>query len=784
MTDEEAANTDTTRARDLRTLAAMEAVRIDPSRGVNAKDVFSLDLAHSNGQRLECQIEMIHRDNPAVPGDQGDILIRQCGDGSRTWLLFPPVPMASASARRGDDPQEMVVMIRGTHNFKQWHELLILSTDNEEQILDWLDILSKLPVPPSEPEPSVVSGGSDVQSPRAAAVDVPVGASKLRKAPPEDAATPKTQARPSRYHPRGAGLPSTPPAYSSSPEKTPTQKTYDSRPLSESMRPDPAKLKKASPNSTPYREDGAPPPPIHRTLGSQTPKLKSSSKKSPGVKRRTSSPLKHEYLPSDISSESSSSMTEGSDSESSSDEIDSADIPDTELGISIKKQPLPASSGSLVSESTFSLTPSNSASQTGLHGHKRSGSEPGVIRYIASVSYWSDKKGVWKDLAIDPCSIVVGPGTIEAYSLSVASPGKRNSTEADDGHADSKPLPLLALDLTPLILLRQSTVLDLEIRSAVRENCQHRALAGGNFRFRCPARQECQDLYMAVHDARLKNERYMQLENETRFKHFGERRPTAAQDGASGSSGRRRGWFGTKGSYRASARAPSQSQSQEGGSTTPTSSSNPSASSFLKRLMGGNSSFDITNSSIDKQSRSGAASLYTSGSSSASGSGSPRSPSVSVGSGGAAGGGTGGEFIPIRLHLLVSATKWEDFGNCVLQIRRPPAGWHMDLRAYHGLEKRVTVTSIPKGSGKDGAGGEQPKVLLDAVLGSGCFTTMGNRGIVCGIWEEVRDEHGEVGVVPSRGGAGGSVRKWCFQCGSVRDAEGVLRLVHQEVVRA
>jgi hypothetical protein len=422
-----------------------------------------------------------------------------------------------------------------------------------------------------------------------------------------------------------------------------------------------------------------------------------------------------------------------------------------------------------------------------------------VVRYIASISYWSDKKGTWKDLSVDACSVVVGPGTIEAHALNISSPGKRSSTEADNGQGESgnssssRPLPLLALDLTPLVLLRQSTVVDLEIRSAVRENCKQRALGGGNFRFRCPSQAECFNLYMAVHHARLNNERYIKLENDTRFKYFGERNNSKSSPGdrSSGdgdgddttntSSSRRRSWFGRKNSYRASARAP---PSQEG-SVTP--SSSLSASSFLKRLSSGNLSFNIAGSTVDKQSRgsggSGNNSLYTSGSSSAGGNTTPpRSPSVSVdGVGGAAPHGTfGSDNIRIRLHQLVSATKWEDHGNCVLQIRRPPPGWHMDLRAYHGLEKRVTVTTMPKREG----GSEKPRVVLDAVLGSGCFTSMGSRGIVCGIWEEVRDEKGEVGAVPARGGAGGTVRKFCFQCGSVAEASWVLRLVHQEVVRA
>lgn len=72
--------------------------------------------------------------------------------------------------------------------------------------------------------------------------------------------------------------------------------------------------------------------------------------------------------------------------------------------------------------------------------------------------------------------------------------------------------------------------------------------------------------------------------------------------------------------------------------------------------------------------------------------------------------------------------------------------------------------------------------MLDAVLGSGCFTAMGSRGIVCGVWEEMKDSNGVVGVVPATGPTGGNVKKWCFQCASVAEASWVLRLVHQEVM--
>ena len=74
--------------------------------------------------------------------------------------------------------------------------------------------------------------------------------------------------------------------------------------------------------------------------------------------------------------------------------------------------------------------------------------------------------------------------------------------------------------------------------------------------------------------------------------------------------------------------------------------------------------------------------------------------------------------------------------------------------------------------------------MLDAVLGSGCFSSMGSRGIVCGVWEEVKNGDGVVGMVPETGATGGNIKKWCFQFSNAAEANGVLRLVHQEVLRA
>lgn len=836
-TDEDASNTDTSRCCDLRTLKSMEGVLIDPGRQVNAKDFFSMDLFHSSGQRLECQVELIFRDRPQDPFDRGDVLIRDTGH-SRFCLLFPPIPKTAVSARRGDQPGVMVVMIRGRHNSKEWNELLVLSTDLDEQVLDWLEILGTSPVPPFTAASSV-QDAVPAPSPRAE-VDVPLGErtgqAKLQKTRTEPASPSRTAgatkeqlkpSTPSRYHARHSSTPSTPttppaavdaPQHSPSPDRTPTQKSYErtgrqhllpvlplkpeTTPLREDMRPDPKKLTKSPPNSKPFREDGAPPPPVHRTLSSSkpapiTPPVELAP--APRIRRRGSSPLKHEYRPSDASSDSSETESDSaSDVESSSDELEEADVPDTQPAISIKQAPVaPSAVGSSAIESVLSdensIAPSQSASQVGFYGRLGPGAAKDpeyTIKTIASISYWSNNKGQWGEAWHEACSIIITPGLIEAYPLSMhsaATPGALNSSGSSEsgGDADlSRTQPLIALELTPVVMIRQSTVIDLEIRSPVRPYCKLSNIDGKIFRFRAPSASEGSTMYMAVHKARLNNAKYKALEEEARFRSFGQPQTVSQDSDGQSSKSHRRSWLGRKNSYRASTRAPSQSISQSQGT-----SSSISAPSLLKRLTGGGStSFNIDKSSVDRRimarPQTAACSLYTSGSSSSGNMTPPRSPSVSVTE---ASGHTvvlGSDNLKIRCHLLVTPSKWEDHGNCTLDITRPPPGMRQELRIRHGMEKRVIVTKIPKktfGFGDSNAEKDKPRIVLDVVLGSKCFGRLGTRGIILNVWEDVRDEENNVGLAPKTGGLSGTVRKWCFQCGSATEANWIFGLVAQEV---
>ncbi|KAK4241148.1 hypothetical protein C8A03DRAFT_30752 [Achaetomium macrosporum] len=802
LMDEDANNTDTTRCRDLRNLLPLDGVLMNRTRQVAALDVFSLDLVHSSGQRLGCEVELIYRDNPALPSDKGDILIRELGNSTRSWLLFPPVPKQNISARLGDDDGSLIAMIRGSHNGNEWFELLKLSTNNEEQIEYWLRVLGSHPMPPAT-QKRPASMVLEAASPKSGETDVPVGERSLVASTLEfsDSERPKT---PPQYYSRQCDGESSP-AYSAnvSPDRTPTRESNAQDLAEDDRRPsslaasssETPKIVRPPPNTTPFRDDGAPPPPIHRTLGP-----KSSGLLGPPVevgpqarlKRQRSSPLKHEYHPSDISSDSSSTVSDddSESSQSSSDDLDEDEVPDTIPGYSIKEPEVPQVA-SAVSEN--SITPSNSASQVGVAKQGNPEPERPVQKFVACVSYWSSRKGQWKDINNgQAASIVVHPGCMEVHHLNDQQSNRQayplqssGTSEVDNSNKDAGSIvPLVVLVLTPVVMIRRSTALDLEVRSPASPEARLK-LEASMFRFRASTQSEAKNLYEAVHISRLNNARYIQLSEEARVQSFGQMQSMPGEGSADDdSSSRRRSWFGRKNSYRASTRAPSVSQ----GSISTT----ISASSFLRRLMGGgnNTSYNIDESTLDRQRPAtvapggGGGSLYTSSSGSGSGSSTPpRSFSVSLSGSGSHSRWSSGfakPFSPdqpleIRCHLNVQNNRWLDKGDCVLHISRPPPGVRQELPLYHGLEKRVIVTHATKKSG------DRPLILLDAVLGSKCFSMLGTKGVMCSVWEDLRDEEGNVGVARKNGAVGGKVTKWCFQCKSVQQAEWIMRLLTSEV---
>ena len=149
LEDEGAANIDPTRARDLRTLAPVTGVAVDGTRRVRARDHFDLALQHSSGQRVDCRVEMLIRDDASGKADGGDVLVCEV-DGTGRWLLFPPVRFDGISARNGDLKGEIIVMIRGTGSGGfEWQELFSLISEDENAGFEWVQMLGLDPVPPA-----------------------------------------------------------------------------------------------------------------------------------------------------------------------------------------------------------------------------------------------------------------------------------------------------------------------------------------------------------------------------------------------------------------------------------------------------------------------------------------------------------------------------------------------------------------------------------------------------------------------------------------------------------
>jgi len=833
MVDRAANNTDTTRARDPETLALAEDVQIDQTRQVCAKDCFELDMLHSSGQRVECEVELLLRDKPSDKKDPGDVLICAADEANR-WLLFPPFALEQISARVGDTSNEVVVMVRGD----SWQEIFLLTTDDVQAADEWIDMLGKTPVPPpiTRDDISIISKlatsilPTRQPSKKETDIAIPIGERRRREAEEVVASRSRGPSSPSiptlkensevsepvprdlneamrkagkpfvatkharaRYHSRGENSMPNSPSGRSTRSPSPTKLSDDcvspepnakeaekanylmsgglpfipkvreeknSSPLKEAMRPDYDIVKKTPPSPTSLRDDGAPPPPVHRvktpTLTKPVPVIESTT---PTHRhRRTSSPLKHEYQPSNASGTSSSSemsdSDDGSFSDSSEDEeLEAAELP--EIEIKPIQAHLPKRSPSIYSLPNASLSPSNSASQTPYRGVPVQRDTNGATKLVATISAWGGNK--WVDLHPTPCSIVISAGLIEAFDMNAShsSPKRYGDSDSNLDSDYSLERPLLAQVLTPVVNLRQSTAVDIEIKSPATSNSLLK-VNSATIRYRTYTVPACLELYTHIHRARCSNPVYEKLAQERMVNSYGTHSYEAAVAG-----NRRRSFFGRTNSYRASARAPASDDQSHSSSTF----------SRLRRMSGGGI-FNISRSTILQGN--GGASQYTDSSRTSTNSGPtpPRTPtSPSLTSTMTSGNITslGNKNIKIRLYMLANSTSWDDKGPARLDITLPPPGMKQRSSLNTGIERRIVVRL-------NAHKGEEGLVLLDEVLGAGCFQQMSRTGIAVNVWEDITGDNGEVGTVGKTGGLSGRTRKWLFQTGSAAERNWIYSL--------
>lgn len=794
---------------------------------MSAKDFFDLDIPHSNGQRIGCRVELLLRDKPKDDRDPGDILVCEVDHVSR-WLLFPPFDLNLVSARLGNETRELLVMIRGSHDSQEWREVLILTAESEETAREWVEMLGSTPLPPQVEGHKIAAPGSlaslaltpfahndrdGLPSRRLDAdnTEVPIGETRRKKvdsnqtspanfhspSAPNHESLPGSEQSRKRYHTRqNSGSPSdlrdhAPYSPSQQHGESPMNARHrNDSAAEESSSISPSYEEISSPKKAHIaREDGAPPPPAHKSPSNislnNKPVLETGVSKFKN--RRSSSPLKHEYQPSDGSGTSSASDDSDSgygmmDSDSSEDDdLEAPDLPVPNSGVIGGFAGKISPPESLYSFPNASLAPSQSASQVPYRERNSEATTQG-IRLVASISCWSER-GHWKELWKEDCSIVVGPGIIEAFVMGASHSGGGNdgpirSSGSSDTNTDTDAgaeRPLVALALTPCVPLRQSNALDIEIRSPPTDHSKLKS--SHTVRFRSRTLQECSALYAAIHQARMNNPIYKRLEQERIVGAYGGQSYQAAVG-----SNRRSSWFGRKKSYRASARAPS---------ATVSDNSSSSFSSAISRLrnMGGKGGFNIDKSTVATHrgpgTVSGNTSLYTSSESTTSGLTPPRtptSPSLAL-TGTSNVASLGRSNLKIRLYVLQTSSKWDELGQAFLTVSDPPPGMRQASSLYHGIEKRIFVTSDSKRSvahrdrrlmARDG---EASQVIIDQVLGGGCFSRLGITGICMNVWEDIMGDNGEIGMVAAVGGVSGRTRKWMFQCATAKETAWIFSLV-------
>ncbi|KAF9695490.1 hypothetical protein EKO04_006668 [Ascochyta lentis] len=554
-------------------------------------------------------------------------------------------------------------------------------------------------------------------------------------------------------------------------------------------------------------EDAPPPPPPHRSPSPATPVTLKGTKTPnftptlPGWKnkRRSSSPLKHEYEPStctessseteddivseeDVDDSSDASLT----SDSSEDELDddvptplmplnytaprayaprptSADrdtAPLDTLPEETKDFPKVSPPASIYTLPNGTITPSQSASNQPYRAVPASSGK--AAKAIASIFSWSDA-GRWDSLHPDECSIVVTPGKIEVFEIT-ATHSKPLVSDGDEIIQPGGRAPLIAVELTPLVPLRKSTAIDISIRSPPTPDS--RITTGNNIMLRSRNAAECAQLYAMINQSRINNPTYIALQNargpygQSSWAEAMDRRNEARTNASSG-SGWLGGTLGRRSSYRkSSTRAASISAATESSVGTMGTAMRSALGRFS---FGKGGMFSVRNSTLGSRSLN-SFDTGSSGSLPGSGASSPNGP------GGAVGAPAGITNTKCRLYERETLKKWRDMGGARLTIMLPsphpsaPGSPNPLQRSPgtrdHTQERRILVTSKKEG-----------QTLLDVTLSETCFERVARSGIAVSVWEDNVGEGGEVGQVAKTGGVNGArARVFMIQMKSEREA--------------
>ncbi|KAL2824119.1 hypothetical protein BDW59DRAFT_147862 [Aspergillus cavernicola] len=524
--------------------------------------------------------------------------------------------------------------------------------------------------------------------------------------------------------------------YSALPE-TPTRKKAHSRSGSESDAAD--------------GDEPPAPPPHSRSPSSTGSSLTNTPVLSPTaarLRRRGSSPLKHEYEPSTASDSYSDSdtstvrrydMYSDSDTVTDSSDEDSEDELPTRTAARDTPEHVEQESDILTATSTLSL--SNSTNQAGYRSVPSQPSKSSSA--MATVFAWSDK-GAWENILPDECKIIISPGLVEAYDM------RDDPLAGGDDVPSKNARPMIALELTPLVPLRRGTAIDISIRSP--PTLRSKIHWSNNIMFRSRNLDECEALYGLINQARISNPTYIALQNAR-----GPMDDLPAPLERSTKSSGVFGWPRRRKSYRASSSPRSLADNSESSVGTMS-----SAFSALKRFGGGSKMFSISRSSVSSRNRKDAegGSIYSSSAASGAGSNGGISRIAAAIKGVD---GIGLSNAKIRLYTRETQSKWRDMGAARLTIMPAPSpSLSPEPRRPDTATEGSDDTSPPSSGATSPQRAIEPvnrkriiirgktrgEVLLDVCLDETSFERVARTGIAI----SVREENEEGPAVPNKGG--------------------------------